>query len=239
MKKHTVIKQEINDNGKRIQELQELIKGKEQNEKMLIKAYEDKHNCSPFQARREMKKLDSTLEEIQNEIIQLHVEIENLNQINTVLLSNYQYAVYKTVMPVICEAMNKYLGKRVGEKTTDKIRNEVYEKTGFRFFWSHAYSTYKISISLGSGFSYNNDIVLYVTWNNVEYNHPGFFEEELTEDKVRFYDNYVEDVESYVNEMKDERQQLKQAMENLNKMIERYNAKCVGNMHHYASYFDR
>lgn len=42
MKKHTVIKQEINDNRKKIQELQELIKGKEQNEKMLIKAYEDR-----------------------------------------------------------------------------------------------------------------------------------------------------------------------------------------------------
>lgn len=48
MKKHTVIKQEINDNRKKIQELQELIRGKEQNEKMLIKAYEDKHsgNCT-------------------------------------------------------------------------------------------------------------------------------------------------------------------------------------------------
>ena len=57
MKKHTVIKQEINDNRKKIQKLQELIKGKEQNEKMLIKAYEDKYNCSPFQARKEMKKL--------------------------------------------------------------------------------------------------------------------------------------------------------------------------------------
>lgn len=239
MKKHTVIKQEINDNRKKIQELQELIKGKEQNEKMLIKAYEDKHNCSPIQARKEMKKLDDTLEEIQNEIIQLYVEIEKLEQINTVLLSNYRYAVYKAVMPVICEVMNKYLGKRVGEKTTDKIKNEVYEKTGFRFYWSFAYSTYKINIGLGAGFSYHDDITLYVTWNNVEYNHYGFFEEELTEDKVEFYDNYIEDVESYVNEMKEERSKLKQAMENLNEMIDKYNEKCVGNMHHYSRYYDR
>jgi len=239
MKKHTVIKQEINDNGKKIQELQELIKGEEQNEKMLIKAYEDKHNCSPIQARKEMKKLDNTLEEIQNEIIQLYAEEERLEQINVVLVSNYRYAVYKAVYPVICEAMNKYLGKRVGEKTTDKIRNEVYEKTGFRFYWSHAYFTYKISIGLGTGFSYNDDIVLYVTWNNVEYNHHGFFEEELTEDKVKFYDNYIEDVENYVNEMKEERSKLKQAMENLNEIIDKYNEKCVGNMHHYSRYYDR
>jgi len=239
MKKHTIIRQEINDNGKKIQELQELIEGKNQNQVMLIKAYAKEHNCSPMQAKKEMKKLDNTLEEIQNEIIQLYAEEERLEQINVVLVSNYRYAVYKTVMPVICEVMNKYLGKRVGEKTTDKIRNEVYEKTGFRFYWSHAYSTYKINIGLGAGFSYHNDIVLYVTWNNVEYNHPGFFEEELTEDKVRFYDNYIEDVENYVNEMKEERSKLKQAMENLNSMIDKYNEKTVGNMHHYSRYYDR
>lgn len=232
MKKHTVIMQELKDNRNKIQELQKLIDGKKQNEKMLINAYEKEHNCSPIQARREIKKLGNTLEEIQNEIIQLYVEQEELEEKSVVLSNNYHCAIIHEFVPIICEIMNKYVGKRVGEKTTDKIRNEFYERTGFRFYWSSQYSC-RLSI-------YNNGnlrIELYVYWDNSDIN--SFFVEELTEEKIRIHDNYIEDVESYVKSIREERQKLKQAMENLNSMIDKYNEKTVGNMHRYNRYYDR
>lgn len=226
MKKHTVIKRECEENYKAIKEIEELIHGKERNQKMILDSM-----FSTKEGRKALKE-DEAYQELRNELVSLYLKRDILEEQQTVLGSNYEYAVCKFVIPIICEVMNKYLGKRVGEKTTDKIRNEVYEKTGFRFYWSSQYSC-RLSI-------YNNGnlrIELYVYWDNSDIN--SFFVEELTEGKIRIHDNYVEDVETYVKQMREERQQLKQAMENLNQMIDKYNEKCVGNMHHYSRYYDR
>ena len=226
MKKHTVIKRECEENYKAIKEVEELIHGKERNQKMILDSM-----FSTKEGRKALKE-DEAYQELHNELVSLYLKRDILEEQQIVLSSNYEYAVCKFVIPIICEVMNKYLGKRVGEKTTDKIRNEVYEKTGFRFYWSSQYSC-RLSI-------YNNGnlrIELYVYWDNNDTNN--FFEEKLTEGKIGIHDTYVEDVESYVNEMKEERSKLKQAMENLNEIIDKYNEKCVGNMHHYSRYYDR
>lgn len=238
MKKHGEIKIEMTKNYERQEEVKKLIESKKLLQKELIDSVWTKDNNLSYKENmiarnKAIEKIEDKLKEIDDELIALYIEKETLNEEYTVLQSNYEYIVCKTVVPVICEVMNKYLGKRVGEKTTDKIRNEVYEKTGFRFYFSSSYSTCKLNIH--SNYSLNVD--LYVNWTDT--NVRFFFVEELTEDKIYIREDYVEDIPAYVKQMREERQQLKQAMENLNQMIDKYNEKRVGDMHHYNRYYDR
>ena len=237
MKKHGEIKIEMTKNYERREEVKKLTKSKKLLEKELIDSVWTKDNNLSYKENmsarnKAIEKIEDKLKQIDDELVTLYVEEETLNEEYTVLKSNYEYSVCKTVVPVICEVMNKYLGKRVGEKTTDKIKNEVYEKTGFRFYWSSSYFTCKLNIH-----SNNLNADLYVNWTDTNISH--FFEEELTEDKIHIREDYVEDIPAYVKQMREERSRLKQAMENLNQMIDKYNEKCVGDMHHYSRYYDR
>lgn len=48
-----------------------------------------------------------------------------------ILSNNLEKAVINDIMPMFVEVWNKYKGKRHGEKTSEKIRKELKEKTGF------------------------------------------------------------------------------------------------------------
>ena len=230
MKKHTVIKQECKENRDKINEIAKRIEDKRKQEKMIIDAL-----CTDGVRRKDAIKqanVEETFSEINTEINNLITEEKNLEEKTIVLNNNYHYAIVHEFVPIICEIMNKYKGKRVGEKTTEKIRNEFYERTGFRFYWDEQYSC-QIVIS-----NINTRITLYIYWENT--NVRSFFVEELTPEKIKYSDDtYIEDIDNYIESIREERQQLKQAMDNLNSMIDKYNKRTVGDMHRYSRYYDR
>ena len=65
---------------------------------------------------------------------------ENLQTINGVLQENARASFAAYITPIICEIMQKYNGKQLGEKTKDKIREEA-KKHGFSFYFERSYFT--------------------------------------------------------------------------------------------------
>jgi len=93
------------------------------------------------------KELHARFKENENEIIKLSeaVYIDKIAQ--QIINENIKAAAVAEVFPVIKEVLTKYNGKPYGEKTADRIRAEIKEKTG-----------YYISIS---GYLKNDTITIY------------------------------------------------------------------------------
>ena len=68
------------------------------------------------------------------EIEKLQKNAERISARGKVLTNNYNYILLETGKNAIAEIIKKYDGKKHGEKTAEKIRNEMREK-GFSFYF--------------------------------------------------------------------------------------------------------
>ena len=59
------------------------------------------------------------------------------------LLNNAKIALFTEIMPIALEVFNKYSGKPYGEKTEEKISEEIKQITGCIAYISKIYSPYK------------------------------------------------------------------------------------------------
>lgn len=151
-------------------------------------------------------------------------KIEKLRKVVKVLNSNAQVALYAETLPTALEVVNKYVGKRVGKKTEEKIRAEIYERTGIRFY----YSTNYWNFSKGYGVT----IRAYFKESSM-FNADGKLNE-ITEDMlVDPTADYIENPAEYVDEMASKAAAIKVAADKLNEMIDEYNGKAVEGFHHY------
>lgn len=154
-------------------------------------------------------------------------EIEKLRKVVKVLNSNAQVALYAETLPIALEVVNKYVGKRVGKKTEEKIRAEIYERTGIRFYYSTGCSNCW-NFSKGYGVT----IRAYFKESSM-FNADGKLNE-ITEDMlIDPTADYIENPAEYVDEMASKAAAIKAAADKLNEMIDEYNGKAVEGFHHY------
>lgn len=111
--------------------------------------------------------------------------------------SNARTTLFYETMPVVIEVWNKYKGKRCGEKTYQKIKDEIFEKTNCHVYLS-GYNNDKFSISYGEYYGrYNVDA--YTTYeHNVLINNVI---QEITMDDFQNKKDYVEDIEKRAEEL--------------------------------------
>lgn len=74
------------------------------------------------------------------EIEKLQKNAERISARGKVLTNNYNYVLVETGKNALAEILKKYDGKKHGEKTAEKIRNEMREK-GFAFYLPNNYFT--------------------------------------------------------------------------------------------------
>lgn len=73
------------------------------------------------------------------------IEDTNERKIKTMLQNtNIRYALFSDVIDAVCETLNKYKGKRAGEKTKEKICEEIEKKFNDEIF---VYLTTSVSYS--------------------------------------------------------------------------------------------
>lgn len=101
------------------------IKELEKREKEISRNFE---NIKNFKAYTEAKK------PYQDELKNIDSMIYDLKIKKQLLYNNSKVSLFNEVVPTVCEVLKKYNGKPYGEKTKEKIRKEISEKTSC-YFW--------------------------------------------------------------------------------------------------------
>lgn len=83
------------------------------------------------------------LTQIDQEIITLQTALNDTIIAEKLLRNNAKIALFTEIMPIVLEVFNKYSGKPYGEKTEEKIREEIKQITGCVSYISKSHSQYK------------------------------------------------------------------------------------------------
>lgn len=130
MKKFNAIIREVKQTQQKINELEEKIK-------QLQNTY---LNIMDIKERHEKRKT------VENELMTLEEKKEDLQITIKILNSNAKIALFNEVMPQVLEVLAKYKNKSYGQKTEQKIRDEIKEKINCSFYISSRYSSQEYHI---------------------------------------------------------------------------------------------
>lgn len=153
-----------------------------------------------------------------------------------VLTQNAKRAFFAENIGKICEIWNRYAGKKYGEKTAEKIREELTTATGAGVWISRNYNETKINIYLqranGCAILPNNETEINAYIKD--------YTPTDDENKIKPIDAgavvlywcgaYVDDVPEHIRKFYEAREALKVAEENAKKAREVYNDLTRGNM---------
>lgn len=219
MKKFVEILEEIKQTG-------EAIRAAEANEKKLIDEY---IRAEDIKSRIAKKKA------VETDMIANSENIKNLKITIKILKNNARIALFYDVLPVALEILAKYSGKPYGEKTRQKISDEVQEKTNCRFYigsrhGSHSFEVYPVigfgndyNISCGTEYANGNKKPLLVD-NKIQLVAFG--------EIAPYYISreYVEDVPQRVDELKAIYKEAVAKQKELESICSRYNSLAVGDL---------
>lgn len=189
----------------------------------LLNGYSAKNMREAFK----MASLDAQYVALETRKDEVEQKMENLDMIVKVLKSNAEIAFYAEIIPTVVEVFGKYAGKRVGEKTERKIRDEVTEKTGVNFYYTCGYSTKWHLHTKGV------EITVYFAYDCGMWDKDGKLNA-ITEDMLlKPSESYIENPVEYIEEIKAAAAEIAAKEKELNELVEKYNHKAVGNIEHF------
>ena len=96
------------------------------------------------------------------EIDKIKKTAERISARGKVLTNNYNYVLVETGKNALAEILKKYDGKKHGEKTAEKIRDEMREK-GFAFYFpaNHYLSQVRDSIAINERGAYGRGVEIW------------------------------------------------------------------------------
>ena len=150
--------------------------------------------------------------------------------------NNRKALLYKAILPAIIEILNRYNGKKYGEKTREKMREDFKTMTGCTFYiQNESYSRDKICFALldSNGCCYAGD---YITIWPKQYEIKILYNNEingaLTAHDFSSYDfkPFIEDVNGQVKKVMKAYKDAEKAREKYAETIHTFNALTVGRM---------
>lgn len=154
-------------------------------------------------------------------------EIERLKIENQIMRDNLHYIISVEAVQAILEASKPYEGKSYGEKTAQKIYDEV-KKSGYGFWFKRSpldnTGDYLVVYRLIDGYrvSYTDDVTLYPN----DYNKPFITKDNklnLQENRPRIYTEYTKDVTKKAKEIIKAFRAYKDIVEKADKMQNAFN----------------
>lgn len=221
MKKHIEILEEIKRTG-------EAIRAAEAKETELVESY---MQVCDLRERHQARKA------IENEMNENSQRKKDLEITRKILKNNAKVALFNDVLPVALEILKKYSGKPYGEKTRDKIAEEVKAATNCRFYissryGSHSFEVYPVdafgndyNISCGTEYTDGNKKPLLLD-NKIQL---------VTFDEIALYyisREYVEDIPEHIKELKTLYREAVAKQKELETVCNKYNALAVGDIQH-------
>ena len=134
------------------------------------------------------------------EIDKLQKTAERINARGKVLTNNYNYILVETGKNALAEILKKYDGKKHGEKTAEKIRDEMREK-GFSFYFPTNYFTQvKDSISINERGAYGRGVEIWTENRAKIIDENNIIHAEAVAEVVNRY-KYIDNIETYLDEI--------------------------------------
>lgn len=204
----------------------EAIRAAESKEKEMI------DNCNKYD---DLRKRFDAIQAAKKDIAANTENIKSLKITAQILKNNARVAIFHEVLPVALEVLEKYKGKPYGEKTRQKICDEVKAKTNCAFYISSRYGSHSFdiypqnypandyNISCGTEYTDGNKKPLLVD-NKIQ---------AVTFDEIALYyisREYVEDIPQRVEDLKRIYAEAVAKQKELESICSRYNSLAVGDL---------
>lgn len=177
-------------------------------------------------ARAAFRKACARLTEETNRNNDIKIKIE-------ILKENAKQALFSENIATICDIWNKYENKPHGEKTAQKIRDELKAATGHRVYIGNKWDDAHITIYPGASL-HADEINICPIWNGNE-KQPALINNKVVKIaaenmRVCYCSEYVENIDDHVNALKEAHAGAIAALEEYRAAIDKYNALTRGNM---------
>ena len=134
------------------------------------------------------------------EIDKLQKNADRISARGKVLTNNYNYILVETGKNALAEILKKYDGKKHGEKTAEKIRDEMREK-GFAFYFPTNYFTQvKDSISINERGAYGRGVEIWTKNRAKIVDENNAIHAEAVAEVVNRY-KFIDNIEKYLDEI--------------------------------------
>lgn len=134
------------------------------------------------------------------EIEKLQKTAERISARGKVLNNNYNYILVEAGKNALAEIMKKYDGKKHGEKTAEKIRDEMREK-GFSFYFPTNYlSQAKDSISINERGAYGRGVDIWTKNRAKIVDENNVIHADAVAELASPY-KYIDNIEKYLDEI--------------------------------------
>ena len=173
----------------------------------------------------------------ENDLIKASEKKKNLQITLKILKNNAKIALFSEVLPVALEVLKKYAGKPYGEKTKQKISDEVKAVTNCRFYISSRWDSHSFDIYPVDGFGNDYNITCGTECTDGS-RKPLLIDNKIqavTFDEIELYyisREYVENVPERVEAIKAAHAAAVTKQEELQSACDRFNALAVGDISH-------
>ena len=134
------------------------------------------------------------------EIEKLQKNAERISARGKVLTNNYNYILVEAGKNALAEILKKYDGKKHGEKTAEKIRDEMRER-GFAFYFPTNYlSQAKDSISINERGAYGRGVDIWTKNRAKIVDENNIIHAEAVAEVVNPY-KYIDNIETYLDKI--------------------------------------
>lgn len=179
-----------------------------------------------------------TKEPVPEDFATLGAELATAKKIGLILKNNYNHRLAADVLPALVEVLKKYNGKKYGEKTKEKMREEFKAMTGCglyleRFTFSQKCSNAHI-YEMRDGYRCGEEIEFFAR-NAYIINDDNIIQAQPADAfKVYDYREYIENPVERVAELAKKKKELDDMRNAFNKAVDAYNALTVNGIDHEA-----
>lgn len=157
------------------------------------------------------------------------------------LINNANYALYHEVMPVALEILKKYKNKPYGEKTRQKISDEVAALTGCRFYIHCRYGiNYEYDIYPTDCVGNTHSLMVYAGYIDGQCK-PLMIDNkiqviEMEDLRVSSISEYIENISEVIDQIYAIHAEALAKQKELDEICSKYNSLVVGNISHLNAY---
>lgn len=161
---------------------------------------------------------------------------EHLQKIGRILKSNYKAILAAQALPVLCDLLQTYKGKKAGEKTLAKFRDELTKAAGVSVYFERNIfsqtSTHAGIYEIIDGFRGGETIDIYTKSRAEFINDNNEFCALCLSDLQPLYLSYIDNPEKRLDEIEQAAAEVKRIAAEYNAAADAYNALTVDGLEH-------